>query len=375
MTACDACLRRTRLIAALAGHLDHLHAQRGLMDDVFALPDEDLVAALVPEGAARAALLARHGPADRAARAEAAAPETVRPGEGAGPAIGWSGETDMPAVCRHDPSYPAALGDLAGPPAVLFASGVERLAALAGEPAVAIVGARRASAYGLEVAAALGRGLSAAGVTVVSGMALGVDSAAHAGALDAGGRTIAVLGGGVDVPYPATKRALHARLGGEAVVVSELPPGFRPRRWTFPARNRIIAALAAVTVVVEAAQRSGALITARIARELGRDVGAVPGHVTSPLASGPNALLRDGAHLVDGAEAVLDLLFGVGTRPPSPDPAGDLEPHLARELERIRAGVGDRERAIPAETLGALGELELRGLVRRTPGGGWVAVA
>jgi DNA processing protein len=347
MTACDACLRRTRLIAALAGHLDHLHAERGLMDEVFALPDEDLVAGLVSDPAERERLLQVDAP---------------RP-------------ASQPAVCRHDPGYPAALRDLAGPPAVVFASRPDRLTALAGQCAVAIVGARRASAYGLEVARALGRGLSAAGVTVVSGMALGVDSAAHAGALDAGGLTIAVLGGGIDVPYPATKRALHARLAQEAAVVSELPPGFGPRRWTFPARNRVIAALAGVTVVVEAAQRSGALITARIARELGRDVGAVPGQIISPLACGPNDLLRDGAHLVDGPEAVLDLLFGVGARPAPPDPAHDLEPPLARVLERIRAGVGESDRAIPAETLAALGELELRGLVRRTPGGGWVAVA
>src|SRR5204862_7216422 len=132
----------------------------------------------------------------------------------------------------------------AGPPPVLFATAATARHRLLTEPTVSIDGARRASAYGLEVARALARGLSAAGVTVVSGMALGIDSAAHAGSLERGGRTIAVLAGGADVPYPASKRLLHQRLRETAAVVSELPPGFRARRWNFPARNRVIAALA-----------------------------------------------------------------------------------------------------------------------------------
>lgn len=346
MRACDGCLRRTALVALLAGYLDHLHAERGVFDEVFALPDEELVAALVPDPVERARLLAK-----------AAMPDAG----------------SLTAVCRHDPAYPGALGDLAGPPAVLFVRGGERLERLVEGPAVAIVGARRASPYGVDVARSLARGMSAAGVTVVSGMALGVDSAAHDGALEAGARTIAVLGGGADVPYPATKRALHGRLGEEAVVVSELPPGFRPRRWTFPARNRVIAALATATVVVEAGPRSGALITARIARDLGRDVGAVPGRVTSSLAGGPNGLLRDGAHLVDGPQSVLDLLFGVGRRIAPPTGAEELDRRLAAVLEAVRDGRGVS--GPPAEVLATLGELELRGLVRRTAGGGWVAVA
>ena len=351
MSACEACLRRTALVSELAGHLDHLHAERGLMDQVFALGDDELAAALVGDAKARGAVVASAAVA--ATRLQAGSV----------------------AVCGHAAAYPVALRDLSGPPAVLFANDSERLVGLTDAPAVAIVGARRASAYGLEVARSLGRGLSAAGVTVVSGMALGVDSAAHEGALDAGGRTIAVLGGGVDVPYPATKRSLHARLRDEAVVVSELPPGFRPRRWTFPARNRIIAALAAVAVVIEAADRSGALITARVARDLGRDVAAVPGRVTSPLAAGPNGLLRDGAHVVDGAQSVLDLLFGVGVRSTPPLDDGDLDPRLRAALRAVREG-RDPEVELPSvDVLAALGELELRGLVRRARGGGWVAVA
>jgi DNA processing protein len=363
VTACDRCLRRTRLIAELAGHLDHLHAERGLLDEVFALRESELVDALVPEGPARQAMRRRYETVDLAAERNGVA------------------AAGLDTLCRHDAAYPAALCDLAGPPAVLFGHGLERLGARLETPAAAIVGARRASAYGVEVARSLARGLSAAGVTVVSGMAMGVDSAAHEGALDAGGRTIAVLGSGPDVPYPATKRALHRRLMEEATVVSELPPGFRPRRWTFPARNRIIAALAHLTVVVEAGPASGALITARIARDAGRDVGAVPGQVTSPLAGGPNALLRDGAHLVDGPQAVLDLLFGVGTHRPAPTPGPALPADLAQVLEAVREG-RDTVAALtadpgrhPPEVMATLAELELRGLVRRAPGGAWVAVA
>jgi DNA processing protein len=359
VSACADCLRRTWLVAELAGYLDHLHAARGLLDEVFALADSELVAALVPAGAARSRVLARHEGVDsdlERRRVRAAG---------------------LVAVCRHDPAYPPALIDLAGPPAVLHVRGAERLGRLAEGPAVAIVGPRRASEYGLDVSRSLARGLAAAGVTVVSGMALGVDSAAHEGALEATARTMAVLGSGADRASPATKRGLHARLGERAVVLSELPPGFRPRRWTFPARNRIIAGLAALTVVVEAADRSGALITARVARDLGREVAAIPGQITSPLAAGPNALLRDGAHVVDGPQAALDLLFGAGARRADPRADPDLDPRLAKILRAVREGRGTlvalAAGAPPAETLAALGELELLGLVRRAAGGTWVA--
>jgi DNA processing protein len=356
--ACDACLRRARLVAALAGHLDHLHAKRGMLDEVFALSDEDLVAALVPSRRERRQMLSPGDGGEEAARA-----------------------TGLGATCRHDGAYPAALRDLRGPPAALFTSSGERLVALCTEPAAAIVGARRASAYGVEVARSLGRGLAAAGVTVVSGMALGVDSAAHAGALEAGGRTVAVLAGGADVPYPASKRSLHLEIAGRGAVVSEMPPGFPPRRWAFPARNRIIAGLAAVTVVVEAAERSGALITARVARDLGRDVGAVPGRITSPLAAGANALLRDGAHVVDGPQAVLDVLFGVGVRRAEPVRDGrDLVPRLRDVLAAVREG-RDTVSALAGpdgdatKVVTALGELELAGYIRRAAGGVYVPLS
>ncbi|MBA2636825.1 MAG: DNA-processing protein DprA, partial [Solirubrobacterales bacterium] len=172
--------------------------------------------------------------------------------------------------------------------------------------------------YGREVAHSLGRGLAAAGVVVVSGMAMGVDAAAHEGALAVDGPTVAVLAGAPNVPYPAMKRALHAHLLRSACVVSEMPPGFRARRWSFPARNRIIAALTGMTVVVEATERSGSLITADIALQLGRAVGAVPGPVSSPLSAGANALLHDGAQVIRDAQDVLDAALPIGwSRPPA----------------------------------------------------------
>jgi len=330
-----------------------------MLDEVFALGDEELVAALVPSRRDRRRLLAREVADEREA----------------------SSRSGLATTCVHDAGYPAALRDLNGPPAALFTSDEERFAVLCAEPAVAIVGARRASTYGVEVARSLGRGLAAAGVTVVSGMALGIDSAAHAGALEASGRTVAVLAGGADVPYPASKRALHRQIARRGAVVSEMPPGFAPRRWAFLARNRTIAGLAAVTVVVEAAERSGALITARVARDLGRDVAAVPGRISSPLAAGANALLRDGAHLIDGPQAVLDVLFGVGVRRAEPVRDGS---ELAAPVREVLAAVREGRDTVGAlagsagdatAVMTALGELELAGYVRRGAGGAYVPLA
>ncbi len=355
--ACADCLRRTWLVAVLADYLARTSPAAAVLDAALGLSDEELVDGLVPAGRRRDRIRRGREAVDlRAVRAEASA-------------------AGLATVCRHGDGYPARLRDLAGAPAVLHLTDAGRARGLLAEPVVAIVGARRASSYGLEVGRALGRGLSAAGVTVVSGMALGVDSAAHAGALDSGGRTIAVLAGGADVPYPPGKRALHGRLWAEAVVLSELPPGFPARRWCFPARNRIIAALAQLTVVVEAGQRSGALITARVARELGRDVGAVPGRVTTRLAAGTNALIADGAHLIAGAQDALDVACGVGARQlPGRGDGAALQPHLEKVLQAVEAGrdtaaalATTREEAKAA--LAALAELELLGYLRRVAGG------
>ncbi len=242
-----------------------------------------------------------------------------------------------------------------------------------------MVGARRASDYGLEVARSLGRGLGRAGVTVVSGMALGIDSAAHSGALGSGGGTVAVLPGAADRPYPRVKRALYDQIRRTGAVVSELPPGAPTFRWSFPARNRIIAALSALTVVVEARERSGSLITARIASELGRPVGAVPGRITSPLAAGPNALLARGAGLVRGAQDVLDQLFGAGVRLVADGDRAALAPELEATLSQIADGSDTvaalvRGGVAPDAALASLSALELAGYVRREPGGRYAVV-
>ena len=245
--------------------------------------------------------------------------------------------------------------------------------------AVAIVGTRRASPEGLEIARTLGRGLAGAEVTVVSGLALGVDSAAHAGAVEVCGPTVAVLGGGADVPYPTRKAGLYeAILAAGGVVISEMPPGFRAFRWNFPARNRIIAALAPATIVVEAAERSGSLITAELALELGRDVAAVPGPVPSWRSRGTNALLRDGATLIRDVRDALELVLGIeGAAAALERAAAETIPPpttLAPELRALLAAVEDGRDSIASLASDAAGaaivragltELELLGLVRR----------
>jgi DNA processing protein len=371
VTACDSCLRRTWLLARLGHHLELARSERRRLHDVLALEDAELVAAIA--GRQRGLV---------ATELESLAISPLRA------AIARAG---LDAVCRHDARYPQRLRIGPGAPAVLHvggaAGGFERLLG-ADVPSVAIVGARKASFDGLDVARALARGLAAAGVTVVSGMALGIDSAAHEGALDADGPTVAVLAGAVDVPYPAAKRRLHQELVRRACVVSEMPPGFRPLKWAFPARNRTIAALADVTVIVEAAERSGSLITADFAAAFGREVAAVPGRVTAPLSRGTNALIMDGASLVRDARDVLDLLFGAGGRhapgvaqetQPTVDIAAGLPPAL-RELlgavdegrDTVAALAGDSEEA--GRVAAGLTELELMGLVSRRPGGRYARV-
>ncbi|PZS36561.1 MAG: DNA-protecting protein DprA, partial [Pseudonocardiales bacterium] len=311
---CDACLRRTWLVSALTAHIARLGGRSDDQRTLFALGDGELIGALTAPGTRR--LRVREGYESFHAAA----------------ARGRCRSAGLMALCRHDARYPHPLRDMPDAPAVLHVAG--ELPALDPDaaPAVAIVGARRASAYGLEVARGLGRGLAAAGLTVVSGMALGIDAAAHEGALEADGSTVAVLAGAAEIPYPASKRALHGRIVRKGAVVSELPPAFRARRWCFPARNRVIAGLARLTIVVEAAERSGALITSKVAGDLGRDVGAVPGRVTSPLAAGTNALINDGAALIAGAQNALDLACGVGMRVAEAAGGSSLEPRVRRVL-------------------------------------------
>jgi DNA processing protein len=370
LSACDGCIRRSALLGFLVPFIERSLDERRKLPDLLSLADEDLVAAVCG---------GRRGEADRMLeRFDGASAREAATSAG------------MHACCRHDPSFPfSRLGGSDAPRLVYLRGDAGMLERVRDEPAVAVVGSRRASAYGLEVARSIGRELAACGVVVVSGMALGVDSAAHEGALDGGGPSLAVLAGGADVPYPRTKLSLYRRLCREGVVLSELPPGCRPRRWCFPARNRIMAALAEMTVVVEGRADSGSLITAGFAADLGREVGAVPGQVTSPLASGPNALLADGACVVRSASDVLDALYGAGAGErmrgaASADRRERLEPRLAAVLAAVEAGPGTVDAIVGSaaasgvstgEALAALGELELLGLVRRTSAGAYIRCA
>jgi DNA processing protein len=205
-------------------------------------------------------------------------------------------------------------------------------------------------------------------------MAAGIDCAAHQGALSTGGPTFAVLPGPADQPYPRGARGLYRQLLTAGATISELPPGVGVRSWMFLARNRITAGLASITIVVEAGDRSAALLTARHAAQLGRLVGAVPGRITAPQAAGPNRLISEGAHLVSGAQDVLDLLFEAGTHTAPADDRPSLSSELTELLTAIEAGDDTaaallRRGILADEGLAALASLELAGYVRRGPGG------
>jgi DNA processing protein len=272
-------------------------------------------------------------------------------------------------LARSDPAFPDALGSIFDPPAGLFLRGAGE-AMLLDRPTVAVVGARACSAYGRHVARAFGRELAAAGLVVVSGLARGVDGEAHRGALEAGGKTVGVLGCGVDRDYPAAHRELARRVCEGGLVVSEYAPGVEPAPWRFPARNRIIAGLAQATVVVEARERSGALITADLALEEGREVFAVPGEITSQLSTGSNGLLRHGA---TAATSTADVLEAFGLSPVEPE-APVLSPPAEQVLGRIRdapATADELSRALgvdAAVVAAALAELELHELLTESSG-------
>jgi DNA processing protein len=273
-------------------------------------------------------------------------------------------------VARTHPEYPAGLRSIHDPPLGLFLRGAAGAAALA-RTAIAVVGARSCSAYGAQVARALGRDLAGAGLVVVSGLARGIDAEAHRGALEAGGTTLAVLGCGIDRDYPAANAALAAEIAATGLLVSEYGPGVEPAPWRFPARNRIIAGLAVATVVVEARERSGALITADLALEEGRDVYAVPGEITSALSTGTNRLLRLGAAPLLGAADVLDGL-GLPIVPRAgPADLGEPGAHLLALIRDGPAGADELARRAgldaPAVAV-ALSELELAGLVQAAAG-------
>ena len=266
-------------------------------------------------------------------------------------------------LAESDADYPQALRDLPDAPAVLWRLG--SWDALR-DPVVAVVGTRRATAYGHRMTREIVGGLARAGATIVSGMALGIDAVAHKAALEAGGRTVAVLGTGADVAYPRGHTALHREIATRGLVLSELPPGARSHGGSFPMRNRIIAGLARLTIVVEAPVPSGALITARRALELGRDVAAVPGPIDSPQSQGTNEYIRDGAHPIT---SVADALMLAGL---SPTPRS--APVLDDETEfRIWSALGNgaatldelcARAALPVtRCLAAVTRMELRGTI------------
>ncbi len=296
---------------------------------------------------------------------------------------GLAGRVGARLLLSEDDEYPASLAAVPAPPPFLLVRGeLRKEDALA----LAIVGSRRASAYGLGAAERLAADLAARGVTIVSGFARGIDTAAHRGALAAGGRTIAVLGCGVDVTYPPENRKLVGQVLERGALISQFPMGTPALPGHFPLRNRTIAGLTLGTIVVEAAERSGALITAGHAGELGREVFAVPGPVTSETSRGANRLIQDGAKLVQGWEDVLAelppvwrrcLTECVGAEAPGPAPEGDetrVLPLLGGEPIHIDHVIA-RSGVPSGRTAAALLSLELKGWVRQLPGQHYVRSA
>ena len=282
-------------------------------------------------------------------------------------------KTGIVVLTLADASYPERLKEIPAPPPALFAAGQ-----IPGATAVAVVGSRKASATGIETARLLGRALGKRGVCVVSGLALGIDTAAHEGALAAAGPTVGVLGCGIDVVYPRSNGRLFDRVKKNGAIVSEYYLGEAPLAWRFPARNRIIAGLCEAVVVVEAPQKSGALITAHHSLECGRDVWAVPGPLTAPECRGSNRLLADGAGALWDIEEFVDA-YASGIFEPA---IGDLPAGLPETEATVLSGVGFEPTEVDAvagrcgvemrELLPALALLELKGYVTRNPGGAFV---
>jgi DNA processing protein len=353
--ACRDCRRRSWLLGRLTAGLDYRCTDLPRLLDLLALDDHRLLRALA--GSRSATLNAEHAGFDPR---QAARPDGVE------------------SICRHDRGYPLSSEERGAPPMLNVLGGLDRLRELVERPAVAIVGTGKASDYGAEMARGLGRGLAASGVTVVSGLTDGVAVAAHSGALEVGGPSLAVLGGALDAACPPRRRSIFDGLRRTGCLVSELPCGSEGRRWGPVAGGRIVARLSEVTVVVEADESPRELAGAAIARSLGRTVAAVPGRVTSPGSRGTNALLMGGASLVRGPQDVLELLDGSWSDSISEGATLErLEPRLAEILEGVGAGRDTPEKLIRAaedagEVLLALSELELMGLLTRGDGGRYV---
>jgi DNA processing protein len=289
--ACPDCQRRAALVAALAPSIARLSFTRDGLIQLLSLPDEQLI--------------------DFA--------QVERPGDLPLRIAMAKSARDVPtALCRHDPGYPSVLAQLPSAPGVLYATcATRRLCELLSGPTVAIVGSRNHTDYGHRITFALAQDLASAGVTVISGMNFGLEGIAHQGALHAKGQTIAVMAAGPERPHPRYMDHLYGCIRARGAAVSEFPPGFSPAEsWCFIAGHRIIAALADVVLIAEAGERSVALLTARIAGELGREVAVVPGRVTEHNSPGTFELLRDGAHPIACAQDVLDLIPMVHTAEP-----------------------------------------------------------
>jgi len=295
--------------------------------------------------------------------------------------LAWLAEPSASLVAWDDPDYPRALLEIADPPPVFYCLGQRAL--LAG-PALAIVGSRNATPQGCADAEAFAAALAAAGLTIVSGLALGIDAAAHRGALAHPGSSVAVVGTGLDRVYPARNRGLAHELAARGALISEFAPGTPPLPANFPRRNRLISGLARGVLVVEATLSSGSLITARLAGEQGREVFALPGSIHSPFSKGCHRLIRDGAKLVETAQDVLDELRLPGVAPAAATPRRDDVPQDATAAA-VLAALGHapadvdtlvvRSRLAAAAVIATLTTLELDGRVASLPGGFWQRMA
>lgn len=345
-----AALLRLTLIPGIGGE-----AQRALLEafgtarQIFAVPATELTR-VMPRAAADKLL--SH---DCAAAVDAA--------------LAWSAEPGNRLIGLGDAGYPGQLLEIHDPPTVLYVKG---RAGLLSNVAIAVVGSRNATPAGMDNARVFSRALSEAGMTIVSGLALGIDSSAHRGALAGAGSTVAVVGTGIDRLYPAANRALAHEIAEHGALVSEFPLGTPVRRDNFPRRNRIISGLARGVLVVEAALGSGSLITARLAAEQGREVFAIPGSIHSPLAKGCHRLIKQGAKLVEDVNDVIEELGftrsaprSEGTAPARPEPLLEALGFDPCDLDTLASRTGHS----PAQLSAMLLELELAGRVASLPGG------
>jgi DNA processing protein len=363
--ACARCERRRWLLGSLSTRLDYRARDPERFWRLLELADRELIDAI--GGRRREELHRAH-------------------------AVSSAGTNDADAsndsVCRHSHMYPAGLRNSAlAPHTLAVRGGTRRLAEMLRGKVVAVVGTRRATDYGMETARALARGLAASGVTVVSGLSEGIATAAHAGALEASGRTLTVLASGLDRPTPMSCRALCNRIVESGCAISEAPASLPSHYWSVLACSRTLALLAGLTIVVEAEERPSELACAHVTQALGKPVAVVPGRLTSPASRGSNLLLMGGAHLIRDSRDALDLLHGASADTvldPEPnhesEPEAEVEPRLRTVLDRVGAGedtlakLAERDSGTDGLML-ALVELELRGLLLRGDGGRYVVGA